>query len=102
MNSISNSLKVTTIWDKDRLVGLIRIVGDGYYIVYTQDILVLSEYQGKGIGGKLLKNILSQYKHVNQKVLLTDNQPNTISFYEKMGFVSAQDYNCISFVKFDK
>lgn len=32
---------VLTAWSDDKLVGILRIVGDGYTIVYIQDLLVL-------------------------------------------------------------
>ncbi len=47
MEAIENSLRVITAWDKDKLVALLRIVGgDGYSIIYIQDILILEDYQG--------------------------------------------------------
>lgn len=97
--SYENSLLVLSAWINDKLVGLIRIVGDGYSIIYIQDILVLKEYQGMGIGTKLLTEALNKYKDVYQKVLLTDNSPKTISFYEKMGFVTSDKWGCVSLLK---
>ena len=57
-DAIDNSLKVWTAWDVDRLVGLARVIGDDYTIIYIQDILILEDYQNQGIGSKLLKLIL--------------------------------------------
>lgn len=101
MKSIENSLKVTSVWDENLLVGLIRVVGDGYSIIYIQDILVLKKYQNKGIGKRLVDNILDKYKNVRQKVLLTDKDNKTISFYKKEGFSMSEEFGCISFVKFE-
>ncbi len=36
--AIENSLKVLTAWDDDKLVGLIRVIGDNQTIIYIQDI----------------------------------------------------------------
>lgn len=83
------------------LVGLIRVVGDGYSIVYIQDILVLQEYQNNGIGKKLIEIVLNKYKDVRQKVLLTDNKDKTILFYKKVGFLKAEEFGCIAFAKFE-
>lgn len=44
--AILQSLDVITVWNDDKLVGLIRAIGDGLTIVYIQDILVLNAYQG--------------------------------------------------------
>ena len=41
----ANSLCVLGAYDDDRLIGIIRAVGDGQTIVFVQDIIVLPEYQ---------------------------------------------------------
>lgn len=98
-NAMDNSLRVWTCWDDDKLVGLARIVGDGYTIIYIQDILVLESYQGQGIGSKFLKLILEMYESVRQIVLMTDETEKTIKFYQKNGLVNASDYKIVTFIK---
>lgn len=98
-NAVDNSLKVWTAWDEDRLVGLARVVGDGYTIIYVQDILVMEIYQRYGIGSRLLKLILEEYKTVRQIVLMTDNSEKTINFYEKNGMVNIKEYEGVAFTK---
>lgn len=55
---------VISAWDKDELIGLVRVVGDGLTIIYVQDILVLKSYKRKRIGLKLLQYVLDEYKDV--------------------------------------
>ena len=81
------------------MVGIIRAVGDGYSIVYIQDIIVLPEYQRKGIGTLLLDKILSEYKNVYQKALMTDNTEKNIQFYKSVGFTMDTDINSRAFLK---
>lgn len=100
-NAIDNSLKVLTAWDNHKLVGLIRVVGDNHTIIYIQDILVLKEYQGQGIGSKLLNLFLEKYKSIRQIVLMTDNTKETIGFYKKNGMVDTAEYNGVAFVKYN-
>lgn len=100
-NAIDNSLKVLTAWNNHKLVGLIRVVGDNHTIIYIQDILVLKEYQGQGIGSKLLNLILEKYKSIRQIVLMTDNTKETIGFYKKNGMVDTAEYNGVAFVKYN-
>lgn len=64
-----------------------------------QDIIVLPEYQRKGIGTLLLQKILLEYQHVYQKALLTDNTERTIQFYQSVGFIMDTDMNCRAFLK---
>lgn len=100
IKSIKNSLKVISVWDNDLLVGLIRVVGDGHSIIYIQDILILQKYQNRGIGKRLIEIILDKYKNIRQKVLLTDKEEKNILFYKKVGFSMAEEFGCVSFVKF--
>lgn len=99
-NAIENSLKVVTAWDGNKLVGLIRVVGDDHTIIYIQDILVLQEYQGQGIGSILLKLILEKYKTIRQIVLMTEDTEKTIKFYKKNDMVETSKYNGIAFVRY--
>ena len=102
-NAYKNSLKIYAAYENnhkaDMLLGVIRVVGDGSSIMYIQDILILPEYQHKGIGSALMKKVLDTYSHVYQKVLLTDNTEKTISFYKAMGFEMDTDVNCRAFFK---
>lgn len=99
LNAINHSLKVWTVWDGDTLIGLARVVGDGYTIIYIQDILILNKYQGKGIGSKLIKLILEEYKDIRQVVLLTEDSEKTIGYYTKNGLTDVRDLECTAFTK---
>ena len=95
----ANSLCVLGAYDSDRLVGIIRAVGDGRTIVFVQDIVVLPEYQRKGIGTKLLKAVMDKYHDVYQMELLTDNTVKTKAFYRSVGFAASDDVGCVAFIK---
>ncbi|UXR70142.1 MULTISPECIES: GNAT family N-acetyltransferase [unclassified Staphylococcus] len=99
--AVLRSLDVITAWDDDKLVGLIRVVGDGQTILYIQDILVLNAYQNKGVATKLLQEMLSKYSNVRQKVLLTEEAPDVRHFYEKNGFDSCDKGSIVAFAKLD-
>lgn len=98
-NAYKHSLKILGAYDAEKLVGIIRVVGDGYSMVYIQDIIVLPEYQRKGIGTLLLERILLEYKNVYQKALMTDNTEKTIQFYKSVGFIMDTDIDCRAFLK---
>lgn len=95
----ANSLCVLGAYDSDRLVGIIRAVGDGQTIVFVQDIIVLPEYQRKGIGTKLLKAVVEKYNDVYQMELLTDNTVKTKAFYRSVGFTALDDIGCVAFIR---
>lgn len=97
--AISNSLYVLTAWSGQQLVGLLRAVGDGLTIIYIQDIIVLENFRRQGIGKELIKRTLERYKNVRQILLLTDEQPNTILFYESVGLQQTKDLQLTSFIR---
>ncbi len=94
-----NSLLTLAAYEGDMLLGVIRTVGDGQTIVYIQDILVLPEYQRRGIGTALVRAVLECFREVRQIVLATDNTPKTIAFYEFLGFVQLTKMGCYGFMK---
>ncbi len=96
-DGILNSLYCYGAYDRKELVGLVRVVGDGNTIIYIQDILILKKYQNKGIGTKLLSDIISKYKGVRQLILTTDNSIMQKKFYEKNGFVDFIGANLVGF-----
>jgi ribosomal protein S18 acetylase RimI-like enzyme len=94
-----NSLYTLGAYDGDKLVGIIRCVGDGHSIVFIQDILVLPEYQRRGIGTALMKEVLDRYAQVYQTQLATDNTEKTKAFYRSLGFRSLDELGCRGFMK---
>ena len=98
-NAYANSLNIFGAYENEKLLGIIRVVGDGYSIVFIQDIIVLPEYQRQGIGTALLKRVLDTYEHVYQKTLLTDNTERTIRFYKSLGFQMDTEIECRAFTK---
>jgi len=94
-----NSLLTLGAYEDEKLLGLIRCVGDGATIVFVQDILVFPEHQRKGIGSALLQAVSDRYSHVRQIVLATDNTPETIAFYKSMGFREMSEIGCCGFLK---
>lgn len=97
--SIANSLKVYTLWDDTNLVGLARVVGDGYTIIYIQDILILEKYQSMGLGSLIINKILKDYKEVRQILLITEDTEKTVNFYKKNKLTDASKLGVVTFMK---
>ena len=94
-----NSLLVLAAYEDDRLLGIIRVVGDGSTIVFVQDILVFPGEQRKGVGTALLKAVLDRYPEVRQIELTTDNTPKTVAFYKSLGFSELSEIGCCGFMR---
>lgn len=95
--ALEHSLLVLAVFDGDRLVGLLRAVGDGHSIVFIQDILVLPTYQRQGIGRTLLEQAIAHFPKIYQLHLLTDNTEKTRSFYEALGFTAVGSLDCVAY-----
>ena len=94
-----NSLLCLAAYEDDRMIGLVRAVGDGQTVVLIQDILVHPAYQRQGVGTRLMDALLKRFPHVRQIQLLTDDTPKTVSFYESLGFKSVEVIGCKSFMR---
>ncbi|MDU2584716.1 MAG: GNAT family N-acetyltransferase [Anaerococcus prevotii] len=99
MRGYENSLKVLAAFDGNKLIGIIRAVGDGFTIVFIQDILVIPSEQRKGIGKALVKAMIDLYPEVRQIELATDIDTKTIGFYKSLGFKELSEVGCCGFMR---
>jgi len=97
--AFGESLCILGAYVQDRLVGLIRVIGDGATVVFIQDILVYPAYQRRGIGRRLVAGILHRYRHVRQIHLLTDDLPERTAFYKAVGFLPAEEVHYRAFTR---
>lgn len=86
-SALMNSHTLITAWDGDRLVGLGNAISDGYLVVYYPHLLIHPEYQGKGIGKKIVAKMQEKYAGFHMQMLVADEE--AIRFYERLGFVRA-------------
>lgn len=93
--ALSHSLVIYLALDGNAVVGLIRLVGDGFSSVFVQDLIVLPNYQRQGIGSLLMKEALKDYKDAYQVQLVTEETEKNVRFYRSMGFEVLSTYDCI-------
>ena len=96
--SLSHSLVIYLALDGDAVVGLIRLVGDGFSSVFVQDLIVLPSYQRQGIGRSLMKEALEDYKDAYQVQLVTEQTEKNLGFYRFMGFEILSTYDCTGMI----
>ncbi|HFH9837089.1 TPA: GNAT family N-acetyltransferase [Streptococcus suis] len=100
--SLVNSLLIISAFDRDELVGLIRVVGDGASILFIQDILVHPDYQRQGIGRKLTEMALAEFPDFYQIHLLTGREEKTMNFYRSLGFTAVEEIDCVAYTYLGK
>lgn len=90
--AIANSLYTLCVRDNNNAIGMGRLVGDGAYVYYLQNINVMPQYQGLGIGAIIINNLITyikQDKLPNTSVMiLLMSSKGSEKFYEKLGFRS--------------
>ena len=85
----NNLFDVTAVYNGE-VIGMGRLVGDGFMYWYLQEIIVLPQFQGQGIGTRIVNRLLDYIKE--------NTTPGTFvsvgltaatgkdTFYEKFGF----------------
>ena len=100
--ALSHSLVIYLALDGDAVVGLVRLVGDGFSSVFVQDLIVLSSYQLQGIGSALMKQALEDFKEAYQVQLATEQTEKNVGFYRSIGFETLSTYDCIGMIWVDR
>lgn len=83
--ALMHSSTVLTAWDKDRLVGLVRVLDDSEMLAYLHYVLVHPDYQGQGIAGTMIEKIKEKYKAYLYIEGMPEESKNA-AFYQKHGF----------------
>ena len=96
--ALSHSLATYLARDGEEIVGLVRLVGDGFSSVFVQDLIVLPSYQRQGIGSNLMKEALSDYKDAYQIQLATEQTEKNLGFYRSLGFETLSTYDCTGMI----
>lgn len=90
--AIQGSLLTVVAFDDGQPVGMGRIVGDGAVICYIQDLIVIPDYQGSGVGQQIMEYLIDYVK----KLKLPDTEimldlmcaVGREEFYKKYGFIA--------------
>jgi len=80
----TNSKFKCFVFDEGNLIGGGRALADGLDCSYLADVAVHPDYQGTGIGKKIIQNLIDQSQG-HKKIILYAN-PGTEGFYVKLGF----------------
>ena len=90
--SITNSI-VLVVEEKEKIVGTAKLLVEQKFhnnfskMGHIEDVVVLEEYRGKGIGKLLMKKLIEFGKEKGcYKIVLNCNQEN-VEYYKKLGFI---------------
>ena len=86
--SIAGSCCGVTVLRDGEAVGMGRVVGDGSFYFYVQDVVVLPELQGQGVGNEILRRLVARVDAVAAPKAFIGlfAAGSSTSFYERHGF----------------
>lgn len=77
-----------------RIIGMARIIGDDALYYYIQDLIVLPEFQGKGVGTSMLRRILEFLNTKTSKGTFVGlvAAKGSDGFFKKYGFIERPNF----------
>jgi N-acetylglutamate synthase-like GNAT family acetyltransferase len=83
--AINNSQLLITAWEKNRLIACARVLTDYVYRAIVFDVIVHSDYQGKGLGRQLMNQVIchDSLREVEYFFLYTADKQG---FYHRLGW----------------
>ena len=94
--AIKNSLFIISLYDDKKLIGRGRIIGDNGISYAVTDIMVDKEYQGKGYGKLIMKEIDNYFSENTDEdcyIILIANLPAD-NLYSKFSFEYLPNSKC--------
>lgn len=89
-NVLNNAFRITHVRDNGRCVGMIRVLSEGGYANFITDVIVIPEYQHRGIGKTLMKRTMdylySTLEQGEKIVVYLMSAKEREPFYRQFGF----------------
>ncbi|MBE9077810.1 GNAT family N-acetyltransferase [Romeria aff. gracilis LEGE 07310] len=85
--ALLNSHALVSAWEGERLIGIGNAISDGFLVVYYPHLLVHPDFQGQGIGKRIMEILKQRYEGLHMQMLVAEG--DAIAFYEKCGFARA-------------
>ena len=91
---IKNSFVFVVAVNKENnaAVGMGRVLSDGVSDAYIQDVVVLKDWRGNGVGKMIVKKLIDYCLSKNVKWIALISEPNQEGFYLPLGFKEMKQY----------
>lgn len=89
---IKGSFCCMVVRHEGKVIGMGRVISDGFSDGYIQDIVVKKEYRRQGIGGELVRRLALFCVEQDLEWIGLVAKPNTAKFYERLGFRVLNNY----------
>jgi ribosomal protein S18 acetylase RimI-like enzyme len=91
VKALKKSSHVISVWDGNKLVGLIRSMDDGCWSANIDCLVVHKKYQNRGIAKQLLSEMLDDLKKIKYINVCPDHK-DVLALYINMGFKIVNGY----------
>ncbi|MFC5700332.1 GNAT family N-acetyltransferase [Cohnella faecalis] len=78
--------------DNDKLVGFLRVITDFVYRATVYDVIIQSDYQGKGLGRMLMDEVVNHPELKDIERIELYCAPDKIEFYNKWDFYKVSEF----------
>ena len=93
--SLKGSIYVLHAEIAGEIIAMSRVVGDGGFVHYIADVIVVPEHQGKGLGREIMNRTLHYIRHKmengDRTTVCLFAAKSKEGFYEKFGFAARPD-----------
>lgn len=104
VEKLNKALELSWGWitarnEEGKLIGFVQVLSDGIKHAYILRLLVHKDYQGQGIGTKIVENLLTFLKENKLNPILI-TKPEEEAFYNKFG-LARENNGFISLLKWE-
>ncbi|WP_008317769.1 GNAT family N-acetyltransferase [Leptolyngbya sp. PCC 6406] len=89
--AIQHSFLVVSMWEqrgsRKRLIGFSRATSDHAFNATIWDVVVHPDYQGKGLGKTLMKQLIKKLRSEDISNVTLFADPHVVDFYRTLGFM---------------
>lgn len=89
---IANSFCFIVALHEGEIIGMGRAISDGVSDAYIQDVTVLEQYRGHGLGKGIVRALLQYLQAHKLQWIGLISEPGYESFYHALGFAVMKDY----------
>ena len=96
---VSQSTIFAAAFINNEMVGMGRLISDGVSDGCIQDVAVLKEFQGRGIGRAIVRTLVEKSLNLGIDWIQLIATPGNENFYKSLGFEVMQDHTPMLFKK---
>ncbi len=75
-----------------RQIGMGRVLSDGVSDAYIQDVAVLKEFRGQGVGSRIISFLIEELQRRGIDWIGLIGEPGTKAFYRRLGFQEMEGF----------